>query len=377
MCSFVPDSFKYQHAEFKHRFEDAFWPAIDQDINGAFNCEYDVKHNHDTYPKVSWTCFKIKEVSSAIVYAWRQPCIYIDWDSETGRQLIYIFDFLSVPVLLHSRSKEDDPAMSFLTNVKFEERRRNPFAWHNAFTNKILERYEKAYWSLLDLVRLQEKAYFLLLHHIARHIFHYKETVEVAEHTLEALIAEQERWRQEDEHGVQIILGSWLKTHQGLLFEARRAHSLRCRVECLRERHMNQISLAFNSVAQESGRAASSGSSALKSILVLSLVYLPGIFISEIFGTNFFAVQSDTFTVSSRFWIYWVTAIPLTLITILVWAMRHYYKKLLSMHRKNMKEIYMELTERHDAPARVGEKTPMSPTFLARSSREIYRAETV
>ncbi|KAL5051076.1 hypothetical protein BDW71DRAFT_82693 [Aspergillus fruticulosus] len=38
-------------------------------------------------------------------------------------------------------------------------------------------------------------------------------------------------------------LGSWLKTCQGLLFEGRRAHSLKCRVKSLGERHMSMINL--------------------------------------------------------------------------------------------------------------------------------------
>lgn len=87
-------------------------------------------------------------------------------------------------------------------------------------------------------------------------------------------------------------------------------------------------------------------STAMKTISVLGLVFLPGTFISvrkvvlvpfdilrmrladrnylfhkSIFGMTFFAFtpKSSGWSTSSQFWIYWVVTIPVTLATWVIW----------------------------------------------------------
>ncbi len=95
---------------------------------------------------VSWSCFKVKEVKTAVDYSWKQPTIHVQWDAETGRQIIHIFGFKS------------DQQVAFINKIpSAAERRCNPFSLHAAFARIILEQYNDAFWMLRDLVRGHEK----------------------------------------------------------------------------------------------------------------------------------------------------------------------------------------------------------------------------
>jgi Mg2+ and Co2+ transporter CorA len=63
----------------------------------------------------------------------------------------------------------------------------------------------------------------------------------------------------------------------------------------------------------------------MRSIAVVGLVYLPGTFVSGLFGMNFFdfSAESDhqSWKVSNKLWIYWAITLPLTLVTVLVWVL--------------------------------------------------------
>lgn len=97
---------------------------------------------------VTWACFKIKTVNSPTDYDWQQPCIYVEWDCKTGRQLVFI------------SSLRNSWVSSFLDNIPDHEKRRvNPFAWHHAFAKEVLQIYDSAYWNLRDIVRAEEKAW--------------------------------------------------------------------------------------------------------------------------------------------------------------------------------------------------------------------------
>ncbi|KAL4912907.1 hypothetical protein BDW62DRAFT_9601 [Aspergillus aurantiobrunneus] len=321
---FHSEAFKKQHPEYKRNFQEEFWPVLDADINGSFHCQYSCEETR-VWPAVSWSCFKVKEVKSAADYNWKQPTIHVQWNALSGRHLVHVFEL--------SASQQ----YNFLHKLPtVAERESNPFSLHAAFARIILEQYDGAFWMLRDLVRHQEKARsksghktknFPLLHDIARHLFHYQETIEVAEHTLQMLVSELVRWRREDLDNVRTHIGTWMKSRQLILFEEKRAHSLKTRSKSLNDRHQNEINLAFNLVSQSFGRDARSDSNMMKTVAVVSMVYLPGTFVSGLFGTNFFSFQADpgnTWLTADEFWIYWAVTVPLTLATVAVWAVWHW-----------------------------------------------------
>lgn len=81
-----------------------------------------------------------------------------------------------------------------------------------------------------------------------------------------------------------------------------------------------QIAKKSATIAYETRR----DSAAMKTIATLTMLYLPATFVCSLFGTNFFALSTNgpgnpVFVVSDMWWMYLVSAIPLTLLNFFVW----------------------------------------------------------
>ncbi|KAB8067758.1 hypothetical protein BDV29DRAFT_196188 [Aspergillus leporis] len=94
------------------------------------------------------------------------------------------------------------------------------------------------------------------------------------------------------------------------------------RLRSLEKRMKNVISLSFHLVTQEGNRIMLSDSNAMATIAFVTLVFLPATTISTIFGSQFFNQSSDgsSITVLRDFWIFWVIAIPVTVVVIYIWT---------------------------------------------------------
>lgn len=62
----------------------------------------------------------------------------------------------------------------------------------------------------------------------------------------------------------------------------------------------------------------------MKTLAAVTMIFLPGTFVATLFSMPLFdwdkAAPNTTGMVSDRFWIYWVVTIPLTSLTIILWA---------------------------------------------------------
>ncbi len=81
-----------------------------------------------------------------------------------------------------------------------------------------------------------------------------------------------------------------------------------------------QIAKKSASIAYETRR----DSAAMKTIAILTMLYLPATFVCSLFGTNFFALSTNgpgipVSVVSDLWWMYPATAVPLTLLNLVVW----------------------------------------------------------
>ncbi|KAF2104874.1 hypothetical protein NA57DRAFT_71077 [Rhizodiscina lignyota] len=75
-------------------------------------------------------------------------------------------------------------------------------------------------------------------------------------------------------------------------------------------------------IAQESkalAEAAKRDSDSMKSLSLVSMIFLPSTAVASIFAMPFF--DWDRNGVNDNFWIYWVTVIPLTILTLLIWQL--------------------------------------------------------
>lgn len=79
------------------------------------------------------------------------------------------------------------------------------------------------------------------------------------------------------------------------------------------------MSLAADSRAL--AEAATRDAKAMKTLAVVTMLYLPPTAIATIFAMPFFQWEAKASEplVSGRFWIYWITAIPLTALTLATW----------------------------------------------------------
>ncbi|KAH6677278.1 hypothetical protein B0J14DRAFT_651165 [Halenospora varia] len=64
-------------------------------------------------------------------------------------------------------------------------------------------------------------------------------------------------------------------------------------------------------------------SSAMKTLAVLALVFLPGTFVATLHSSPFFDFKPLALgaIVSPQFWIYWAISIPLTIIVTIIWLL--------------------------------------------------------
>ena len=61
----------------------------------------------------------------------------------------------------------------------------------------------------------------------------------------------------------------------------------------------------------------------MKAIALLTMLFLPGTFVSAIFGMPMFNwdAERERDVVSHRFWIYWAVTVPGTLAVLIVWRL--------------------------------------------------------
>lgn len=68
--------------------------------------------------------------------------------------------------------------------------------------------------------------------------------------------------------------------------------------------------------------ASKHDSSSMKILAAVTVLFLPGTFISSLFSTSMFDWQAEDIrlVLNQRFWLYWAVSLPLTIITLGAWA---------------------------------------------------------
>ncbi|CAP91292.1 Pc13g02230 [Penicillium rubens Wisconsin 54-1255] len=272
----------------------------------------------------TWSRFSVKKVDHDARFKWYHPNIFTRWLPLTKQTIILAFD-LDPPI------KE-----RFLKSVmKSEESWLNdPFWVYPHLVEQIALIQEPAVWAIRDHVRSMEtegkpqgrpQPDYRRLHDIARHAIHVNETLDIAVQNIEHILTQHASYTKSKpdntspaSEDIHLRLGSWQS------FIA----NLRSRSIANEKRLQNEIQLAFNTVAQhdasvtlEIGRATQLDSATMKTIAFVTLTFLPPTFICAIFSTSFFDFGGDSgWSMSNKFWVYWVFAIPTTVFTTLVWT---------------------------------------------------------
>ena len=85
-----------------------------------------------------------------------------------------------------------------------------------------------------------------------------------------------------------------------------------------------QVSISIGEDSRRLASASKEDSLAMKTLAAVTMVFLPGTFVATLFSMPLFdwdkPAAASSGMVSNKFWIYWVVTIPLTSLTIILWA---------------------------------------------------------
>jgi hypothetical protein len=250
-------------------------------------------------------------------YTWLKFNIFTRWTSATNQMSCLLFDMDS-PIVQPIMKSMTTPGVNNLAD---------PFWPYNAIAGEVARLKDDAVWAIRNQVRAIEterrpagkpSPNYRLLHDMARHAIHVTETLEVDMETLDRIVQQHKSLDSSVRNSP-----AWQNVHQQLLFDRQMVISLRHRSVSNEKRLQNEMKLAFHTVAQYDsgislriGQAAQTDSSAMKTVSLLTLAFLPPTFMCSLFSTSFFNYDiSDGWTMSNYFWIYWVFTIPITLAT--------------------------------------------------------------
>lgn len=162
--------------------------------------------------------------------------------------------------------------------------------------------------------------HFTGLHNLAKHTIYLRENCESAMATLEDL-----RYCHKMRNGEHPNSSQQL-TRQSLQYRKTLFESTQFRLESLNARMANIVELSFHIVTQGDSRLMQSESQSMKTIAVMTLVFMPMGTVAGIFGTEFIRLDDDRpfhVTISADFWMLWVIVVPLTAALLIAWRISY------------------------------------------------------
>jgi Mg2+ and Co2+ transporter CorA len=146
------------------------------------------------------------------------------------------------------------------------------------------------------------KDHFTGLHNLAKHAIYLRENCEAALATLDDFYNHHKTVMGDDPNAPQKLTRQALK-YRKTLFE-----STQRRLASLNARLSNIIQLSFHIVTQGDSRVMQSENQSMKTIAVMTLIFMPLGTVASIFGSQFMKVQDAEpyhLTVSQDFWLMW------------------------------------------------------------------------
>ncbi|KAM0352332.1 hypothetical protein ACHAPU_001997 [Fusarium lateritium] len=307
-----------------------FWSGYSRRSNGYFGSETFRDDRGDISALNTWSRFLVKQLNGDD-HNWHKFNIFTRWVAASQQTFLLVFE---APKQLRLRSRFPEP----LLKDSHKDALGDPFWFYPRLFEELSFLQDKAVWAVRDCVRAIEKQdltkkpspKYRSLHNTARHAIHVSETLEVAEKTIASIIQQHGVFQEEMESDNKLAKATYRQVGERMMWYDHVLHSLRRRASANKERLHNEIQLAFNSVAQydsrisvEIGQATQSDSAAMKTVAFVTLTFLPATFISALFSMSFFKMDDDTgkWSVSEKFWLYWVVAIPVTLLTGGLWLL--------------------------------------------------------
>ncbi|KAL2021634.1 hypothetical protein VTK56DRAFT_6987 [Thermocarpiscus australiensis] len=239
-------------------------------------------------------------------YKWFEMSFFTRWDWPNKCQTLCVDTPPDFPADLRKLLQKQATPLDF----------RDPFAMHASLVDQMIVHYDVSVWRVRDPVRHLEKtrmrtgAIFGPIHDVFRHAIHTSEILNAAIDTLK----EMQRCRAEIHETLRHDLsGTYREQAKDYAhFQISLLKSLKLRSDSNQERLSNEVNLAFNNIARQDN-------SVMKSIALLTMIFLPATFISALFSTTFFTYGDGGWEVSGKLWIYWAITVPATIVIVIVW----------------------------------------------------------
>ncbi|XP_014553122.1 hypothetical protein COCVIDRAFT_108561 [Bipolaris victoriae FI3] len=238
-------------------------------------------------------------------YKWYEMSFFMRWESAHTRRVLCIGASPQMSATLEAMVKESPPPT-------FESQ--DPLAMLKPLFDEVIKLCDENIWAVTRKVRdielnRKRRCEFDTLRNLARHTGHVIEVEQVAIETMEQLLNLQES---NFKHLNKLTKTYTVQASEYLAFQLQAMKSLRWRAQSTHDRLEEEINLAYNMLA-------SSDNAVMKSITLLTMIFLPATFISALFSTTFFSFEENGWQFSPKFWIYWVVVIPLTITVVLGW----------------------------------------------------------
>lgn len=239
-------------------------------------------------------------------YEWFEMSVFTRWDSGLSVpggsrkcRVLCIDTPHDCPERLKDALVKKTPSRS---KTEIAQARADPFALHSDLLDIMIIYSDISVWRVRDPIRLLEKSrlsghdLFGQIHDHARHAYHSSEVLEAAIQTVEQL----GRYQREIHEGIgqgqqqlrpaqgQALTGLSLtyrsQSQEYTQFQISLVKSLKLRSDSSLQRLKNEVGLAYNNIARQDNNA-------MKSIALLTMIFLPATFISVWFSF----VPSKTF----------------------------------------------------------------------------------
>ncbi|KAF8545239.1 hypothetical protein BDD12DRAFT_800646 [Trichophaea hybrida] len=273
--------------------------------------------------------------SNAEDYSWIMGGCFTSWDRRKGKLVLLFFGDQSI--------------------MEVEERLRS-FLESNPENAKAADTYQDAGKQHEKIIKMTHAQLdFVRLHNVAKHVIHLLESSEAAIETIKSMQSAHQKLLSNDEHttnmdsivnalgriqGIASDLpisskdenprnefGDFVgrETESNLQYIMGLFHSTNLRLRSLEKRINNTINLSFQLHNQMDSIMLQGDSISMRTIAIVTLVFLPTNTVATIFGVQSFGVQSNGIAsgLSKTFGIFWSIVIPITLITLFIWQVAH------------------------------------------------------
>ncbi|KAK4139474.1 uncharacterized protein C8A04DRAFT_33030 [Dichotomopilus funicola] len=241
-------------------------------------------------------------------YIWYETTVFTAWDHSGLCQVLCIDTPSDCPTELQRLLARLPAPLNF----------RDPFAMHASLLDQLVVYCDISVWRVRDPVRQLEKSrlqpgeVFEPTHEYSRHAIHVSEVLDSVVETL----TEMQRCRTEIHKRLSDLDQPYKEeAMEYAQFQMSLMKNLKRRSDSNRARLVDEINLAFNSLARQDNDF-------MKSIALLTMVFLPATFITAFFSTTFFSYGENDqgWRVSGQLWVYWAVMVPATVVIMSLWA---------------------------------------------------------